>query len=74
MATSMVGLLAFVLFSSLCYRQSGVRMRSVIDTDAISPGQVFFVAACLGGMLGGLVGGAAKHTYGAQYYGFSGAQ
>lgn len=64
MATAMVCLLLFILFASMCFgpkRGSGASSR--LDGDPVSPGQVFFVAGCIGGMLGGLLGGVLKHSY-----------
>ena len=67
MATSMIAMLGFVLFSSLCSCRTkpvgSNGAHSSIDPDGVKPGHVFFVASCLGGMLGGLLGGVAKNYY-----------
>ena len=67
MATSMAFLLFFVLFASVCFgpkRGAGsTSSTSRLDGDAVSPGQVFFVAGCIGGMIGGLLGGVIKNSY-----------
>lgn len=73
MATSMVCMLGFVLFSSLCFGRGrasnaesigSLSRSSALDSDSVTPGQVFFVAGCVGGLLGGLFGGVLKNSYG----------
>jgi hypothetical protein len=74
MAAGMLSLLFFVMWLSFCpslrtQKQSltEVPAGQLSPIEQISPGPVFIVTACIGTMIGGLIGGGVQHAWPAMH-------